>query len=57
VTITAKTATGTLRKKIQRQLSASVRTPPISGPIALPRPAAPITIPPARPAFSSGMSS
>jgi hypothetical protein len=45
---------GTLRKKIQRQLRASVRTPPINGPMALPSPAAPRMIPPARPAFSAG---
>ena len=56
MTRTAKTEIGTLRKKIQRQLSASVSTPPISGPIALPRPAAPRMIPPARPAFSAGSS-
>ena len=54
MTTTAKIAIGTLRKKIQRQLSASVRTPPISGPIALPSPAAPRITPPASPAFSSG---
>jgi hypothetical protein len=54
VTPTAKIETGTLRKKIQRQLSSWVRTPPISGPTALPSPAAPMMIPPARPAFSSG---
>jgi hypothetical protein len=53
-TATAKAAIGTLTKKIQRQLARSVRTPPISGPAALPRPAAPMMIPPARPAFSSG---
>ena len=54
MTATAKIEIGTLRKKIQRQLARSVRTPPISGPIALPRPAAPRMMPPARPAFSSG---
>ncbi len=31
-----------------------MRTPPISGPTALPSPAAPRMIPPARPALSSG---
>lgn len=54
MTATAKIEIGTLRKKIQRQLARSVRTPPISGPIALPSPAAPRMMPPARPAFSSG---
>ncbi len=52
--MTAEIAIGTLRKKIQRQLRVSVRTPPISGPIALPSPAEPRMIPPARPARSSG---
>ena len=54
MTATAKAAIGTLRKKIQRQLATSVRTPPISGPTALPSPAAPMMIPPASPALSSG---
>ncbi len=54
MTATAKIAIGTLRKKIQRQLRVSVRTPPISGPIALPSPAAPRMMPPASPALSSG---
>ena len=44
----AKAATGMLRKKIARQLIASVSTPPISGPIALPSPATPSTRPPAK---------
>ena len=57
MTTTAKTEIGTLRKKIQRQLRASVRTPPISGPIALPSPAAPMITPPASPARSFGSSS
>ena len=57
MTRTAKAETGTLRKKIQRQLARSVRTPPTSGPIALPSPAAPRIIPPARPALSEGSSS
>ncbi len=51
---TAKAVTGTLKKKIQRQLSRSVRVPPSNGPIALPNPAAPRISPPASPALSSG---
>jgi hypothetical protein len=57
VTPTAKSETGTLRKKIQRQLRASVSTPPTRSPIALPKPAAPMMMPPASPAFSAGSSS
>ena len=37
----ARAAIGTFRKKIQRQPTVSARAPPISGPIALPNPAAP----------------
>ncbi len=37
-----------------RQEIASVSRPPISGPAALPKPAAPMISPPARPAFFSG---
>ena len=47
-------AIGTLRKKIQRHESSSVRTPPRSGPMAFPSPAAPRMSPPASPAFDSG---
>jgi len=41
----ATNAMGTLRNRIQRQLNASVRIPPNSGPVALPKPAAPSTMP------------
>ena len=54
VTKHARAAIGTFTNMIQRQLSASVSTPPINGPAALPKPAAPRISPPARPAFSSG---
>src|SRR4249920_1967957 len=47
----ANAAMGRFRKKIHRQLSASVRMPPSSGPMALPKPAAPRISPPARPAL------
>ena len=54
VTATANAVTGRFRKKIQRQLAMSSRTPPIRGPAALPMPAAPRIRPPASPAFSAG---
>jgi hypothetical protein len=43
-----------LANRIQRQLSASVSTPPISGPAALPKPADPMISAPASAARSSG---
>ena len=45
---------GTLRKKIQRQVSASVRKPPSSGPEALPIPAMPRIRAPASAARDAG---
>ena len=52
----AKAAIGRLTKNTHRQLSTSVRKPPIIGPTALPKPATPRMSPPARPALSAGRS-
>ena len=54
VTKTASAVTGTLTTNTQRQLSASVRKPPRSGPNALPIPATPMISPPASPCRSLG---
>ncbi len=53
----ASAAIGRFTNMIQRQLSASVRKPPSSGPAALPKPATPRISPPASPALSSGSTS
>jgi hypothetical protein len=49
-------ATGTLRRRTQRQLSQSVSMPPSRRPAAFPRPAEPMISPPASPALSAGSS-
>ncbi len=54
VTAAANAATGMLRKKIARQLTSSVSTPPIRGPRALPSPATPRIRPPAKAARDGG---
>jgi hypothetical protein len=54
VTRLASAAIGRLRKRIQRQSSTSVSTPPISGPAALPKPAAPMISAPASAARLAG---
>ena len=54
VTKHARAAIGTLTKRIQRQLSTSVSTPPNSGPAALPKPAEPMMSAPASAARSEG---